>query len=51
MPFWYDMRFEKGEISLAKGGLELGSIASKSMGLTIYVTETDTELASLFSVD
>ncbi len=51
MPFRCDMRFEKGEKSLSKGGLELGSIVSKSMHLTIYTTETDAEFASFFSVD
>ncbi len=49
MPFRCDMRFEKGEIKL--GGLELGSIASKSMCLIIYVTETDAKRASFLSVD
>ncbi len=34
--------------SLAKGRLELGSIASKSMRPTTNTTETDTELASFF---
>ncbi len=38
------MRFEKGEKSSAKGGLELGSIALKSTRLTIYTSETDAEL-------
>ncbi len=42
------MRFEKGK---NKVWLKAGSNASKSMRLTIYVTETDAELASLFSVD
>ncbi len=47
------MRYEilKGEKSLAKGRFELGSIASKSMHLTIYATETNVKLASFFSVD
>ncbi len=45
------MRFEKGEKSLAKGGLELWLTASKCMRLTIYTTETDVELVSCFSVD
>ncbi len=42
------MRFEKGEKSSAKGGLELGLIASKCKRLTIYATETDAELSSFF---
>ncbi len=37
--------------SSAKGRLELGSIASKTMCLTIYATETDSKLVSFFSVD
>ncbi len=41
----WDLKREKK--SLAKGGFELGSIASKS----IYTTETDAELLSFFSVD
>ncbi len=45
------MRFEKGDFFLAKGRFELGSIASKSMHITIYTTETDVEQASFFSVD
>ncbi len=48
------MRYEisKGrKKSLAKGGFELGSIASKRTHLTIYVTETDDQQASFFSVD
>ncbi len=45
------MRFEKGEKSLAKGGFELGSIALKSMRLTIYATETDVKYLSFFSVE
>ncbi len=35
----WDLKREKK--SSAKGGLELGSIASKSMRLTTYATETD----------
>ncbi len=37
------MQYEiwKGRKRLAKGGFKLGSTASKSMGLTIYATETD----------
>ncbi len=38
------MRFEKGEKKF--GGLELGSIVSKSMCLTIYATEGDVYQAS-----
>ncbi len=45
------MRFEKGEKSSAKGGFELGSIASKNTRLTIYTTETDVKQASFLSVD
>ncbi len=48
MPFRCNMRFEKGEKSLAKGRLELGSIASKSTRLTFFTTETDAELLSFF---
>ncbi len=51
MPFRCDMRFEKGEKSSAKGGFELGSIASKNTRLTIYTTETDVKQASFLSVD
>ncbi len=39
------MRYEKGEKSSAKGGLEHGSIASKSMH---HTTETDAEIAFSF---
>ncbi len=39
------------DLKRAKGGLELGSIASKSMCLTIQATETNNKHASLFSVD
>ncbi len=45
MPFRCDMRFEKGEKSLAKPGLELRSIASKSTHFTIDTTDI------LFCVD
>ncbi len=49
------MRYEiwkgKKKTYLAIGGLELGSIVSKSTHLTIYTTETDAELASFFSLD
>ncbi len=44
-----DLKREKK--SLAKGGVDLGSIPSKSMLLTIYATEIDTEWTSVFSVD
>ncbi len=45
----WDLKREKK--SSAKGRFELGSIASKSMRLTIYTTETNAELLSFFSVD
>ncbi len=45
------MRFEKGgKKSSANSGFELWSIASKSMRLTIYATETDVEWV-FFNVD
>ncbi len=42
----WDLKREKN--SSAKGGLELGSIASQIMRLTIYTTETNAELVSFF---
>ncbi len=46
-----DAIWEKEKESSAKGGFELGSIASKSMHLTHYTIETDAEWAAFFSVD
>ncbi len=46
------MRFQNGEKSLAKGGFELGSIASKSSHLSIYSTPLKLMLNEcVFSVD
>ncbi len=45
----WDLKREKK--SSAKGRIELGSIASKSMRSTIYTAETDADHASFFSVD
>ncbi len=48
------MRYEiwKGiKKSSAKGGLELWSIASKRMSLTIYATEADAKWESFLNVD
>ncbi len=41
-----DMRFANGEKNLVIGGLELGSIALKSMWLTIYAIENNGKLPS-----
>ncbi len=45
----WDLKREKK--SSAKGGFELGLIASKSMHFTIYATETNVEWASFFNFD
>ncbi len=42
---------KRNKKKFGKRRFELGSIASKSMRLTIYATETDAELASFFCVD
>ncbi len=41
MPFRYHLRFEKGEKSLAEGGLELGLIVLQSMHCNHYTIEAD----------
>ncbi len=40
----YDLKRPKKNVAL--GGLELGSIASKSLCFSVYATETDADLAS-----
>ncbi len=46
---WVDLKMEKN--NSAKGGFELGSVASKSIRVTIYATETDVGWASFCSLD
>ncbi len=45
----WDLKRDKK--SSAKGGLELWSIASKRMSLTIYATEADAKWESFLNVD